>query len=226
MGAAAQALAVVPLLHCEFADVDTRTILGDSLIASGTLIQISNGDAIPDYTEHNPLGVSIPFRQTNPNYYRELVQHGIARSVCRALQFAITNTGSTTALDVRIELVVRYPNVILFDEENWPQRPTAQHNLTSPRFPRFSPSVTVTRLADRSLINIRYLKVQPRATGWVDDTLYLGAPQSGDVTLEGKIMADNIPTPQPARLVVSYTTNQRQASWEEVAAAALKIDKN
>jgi len=39
-------------------------------------------------------------------------------------------------------------------------------------------------------------------------------------------MADNIPTPQPARLVVSYTTNQRQASWEEVAAAALKIDKN
>ena len=80
--------------------------------------------------------------------------------------------------------------------------------------------ITVQKLPDCSLVNIRTDKIQPKETKWIDSLLYLGSHASADIVLEGKITADNVHTPQPAQLKITCTTEHRKTTWRTVVKEA------
>ena len=214
-----------PVLQLQFVDTTQHRLTGHTQAIHATCLEISNFEAVPDYKEPPSIIRDLSYR-TNKNYLRELISHACAQQLCTALQFAITNSGPVVAMDVRVELFVQSPNAVLFDEHSWPKEPeprtdpSIMKSLMDLRM-RDDDHITVQQLPDgSSIVNICTSKIQPGETKWIEGSLFLGSRASGDIVLDGTIRADNIPTPQPTRLKVTCTTEQRDTTWKEVVIEA------
>ncbi len=214
-----------PHLELLFADTTQRRLTGDTQAIHGTCLDIRDSEAIPDYKEPSPPIPTLQFRRINTDFLRELAAYVWAKHLCTTLQFAIINSGSVVAMDVRVELTVQSPYAVLFDEHSWPKKPEPRRDL----FPVFSLSsfrmkgdddITVQKLPDCCLVKIRTEKIQPNETKWIDSLLYLGSHASGDIVLDGKITADNVHPPQPAQLKITCTTEHRETTWRAVVKEA------
>ena len=209
-----------PLLQLQFADTTQRHFTGHTQAIHATCLDISDSEAVPDYKDP-PIVLSM-YSETNTNYLRELTYYTWAQHLCTVLQFAITNSGSVVAIDVRVELIVQSPNAVLFDERSWPKEPEphtdrlGMHSLSVLRM-KGDDEITVQQLPDSSrIVKICTSKIQPGETKWIERSLYLGSRASGDIVLDETIRADNIPTPQPARLKVTCTTEHCETTWREI----------
>ena len=212
----------LPILQLQFADMPQRRLTGDTKAIRATYFSIGNIEAIPDYREGTSFEPVRLLSRTNTNYLRELISYDFAQRLCSALQFAITNSGSVAAMDVHVEIIVQLPNIVLFDEDSWPKEPEPRtdpfdmHSLSLFRM-KGDDYITVQRLPDcSSIVKIWTSKIQPGETKWIESSLYLGSRASGDIVLDGKIRADNIPTPQLARLKVTCTTEHCERTWSEI----------
>lgn len=225
MGAAPSSQAS-PLLELLFADTTQRRLTGHTQAIHGTCLDIRDSEAIPDYKESSPSLLTLPSYRVNTDFLRDLADNVWAEHLCTTLQFAIINSGSVVAMDVRVELTVQSPHVVLFDEQSWPKEPESRRDyLAVPSLSDFrmkvDDDITVQKLSDCSLVKIRTDKIQPKETKWIDSLLYLGSLESGDIVLDGKITADNVPTPQPARLKINCTTEHLESTWRTVVKEAL-----
>ena len=221
-----------PVLQLQFADAKQRRLTGDTQAIHATHFAIDDIEEIPKYEERTPFGPGSltywPYR-TNPNYLQDRTVYTWAQHLCKPLQFAITNSGPVTAMDVRVELTVQSPHAVLFDEDSWPKEPASRedrfsiaHNLSGFHM-KYDDSITVQQLPDySSVVKICTHKIQPKETKWIESLLYLGARSSGKIILNGTMRADNISTPQPARLTVICTTEQNKTTWREVVKEALQ----
>lgn len=214
-----------PVLDLLFADMTQRRLTGHTQAIHGTCLGIRDSEAIPDYKEPSPSIFTLPPYSINTDFLRELAVHVWAQHLCTALQFAITNSGSVVAMDVRVELTVQSPHAVLFDEHSWPRKPKPRDYIGGPNLPDFrmkgDDDITVQQLPDRSLVKIRTDKIQPKETKWIDSLLYLGSHASGDIVLDGKIAADNVRTPQPAQLKITCTTEYCETTWRAVVKEAI-----
>ena len=211
----------------QFADTTKRRLTGHTQAIHATYLDISNFEAIPDYKEDIPSTRHLLSR-TNAAYLKELAFYTWAQHLCTALQFAITNSGPVVAMDVRVELIVQSPHIVLFDEHSWPKEPApGEDYLGVPSLSvlrmRGDDDITVQQLPDcSSIVKLCTRKIQPGETKWIESLLYLGAKSSRKIILDGTIRADNISTPQPARLIVTCTTENRETTWREVVNEALQ----
>ena len=185
-------LQLSPNLRVQFANRGERILRGDSLELHSTVIENIDEPSIPDSVS-NPLRLG----SINVNYFRDLVSYQWANVLCQPVQFAITNSGSVPAKDVRIEFGVDFPQVVLFDEYGWPKRPRIDWNtgflprldlLRTRDTDKDSDKIVVETLTDgKRIIQIRTSKVQPKQITWIDSLLFLGAKSSGVVPLDGTI---------------------------------------
>ncbi len=214
-----------PILELLFADTTQRRVTGHTQAIHGTCLDIRGSEAIPDYKEPSPSVFTLPPYSINTDFLRELAVHVWAQHLCTALQFAITNSGSVVAMDVRVELTVQSPHAVLFDEYSWPRKPKPRDYIGGPNLSDFrmkgDDDITVQQLSDRRLVKIRTDKIQPKETKWIDSLLYLGSRASGDIVLDGKIAADNVRTPQPAQLKITCTTEYCETTWKAVVKEAI-----
>ena len=214
-----------PLLELHFADTTQRRLTGRTQAIHGTCLDIRGSEAIPDYKEPSPPIPTLSSDRINTEFLRELACYVWAQHLCTTLQFAIINSGSVVAIDVRVELTVKSPHAVLFDEHSWPKEPQprrdyfADSSLSVFRM-KGDDDITVQKLPDYSLVNIRTNKIQPKETKWIDSLLYLGSHASGDIVLDAKITADNVHTPQPAQLKITCTTEHRKTTWRTVVMEA------
>ena len=207
-----------PILELLFADTTQRRVTGHTKAIHGTLLDIRDSETIPDYKESYPSMLTVRTYRINTDFLRELADHVRARHLCSALQFAITNSGSVVAMDVRVELTVQSPHAVLFDEHSWPREPKPRIDYIggsslSDFLMKGEDDISVQKLPDCSLVKIQTDKIQPKETKWIDSLLYLGSHASGDIVLAGKITADNIHTPQPAKLKINCATEHRETTW-------------
>ena len=136
----------------QFADAKQRRLTGDTQAIHATHFAIDDIEEIPKYEERTPFGPGSltywPYR-TNPNYLQDRTVYTWAQHLCKPLQFAITNSGPVTAMDVRVELTVQSPHAVLFDEDSWPKEPASRedrfsiaHNLSGFHM-KYDDSITV-----------------------------------------------------------------------------------
>ena len=209
-----------PVLQLQFADTMQSRLTGQTQAIQATCLEISDSEAVPDYKD-SPIDLSL-YSRTNTNYLRELTSYAWAQHLCTALQFAITNSGSVVAMDVRVEIIVQSSNAVFFDEHSWPKEPepcTDRFGMYKVPVLRMKgdDDITVRQLPDCSnIVKICTSKIQPGETKWIESSLYLGSRASGEIVLDGTIRADNIPTPQPARLKITCTTEHCETTWREI----------
>ena len=157
----------------------------------------------------------------NRDYYRDVAQFTVARNLARQCQFAIRNDSSTPAIDVRVELFIQSPSVLLYDHDSWPRSPEAHdYALVNPlaRLKNDPPlDVEAKKLKNQWVVDLFVEKVQPNSTAWLNDKLYLGSKLTEDIKLTGTIAADNLPAPQPVSLLVKFTSTTKTMSvWDAV----------
>lgn len=206
MGAATVPAAEIPNLSIEFADGVNRRRLGMNAVINVVLFDLGDPEALPDYEESaDPL---FPLMRTvNRGYLRELAVYTVTNHVCKPFQFVVVN-GSAVAHDVRIELSTPAEQVILLDDESWPELPQRNWNMyasiSNSVNAQFKDEVEIVAkcLDDRWIVDITVEKVQPHASAWVKGFLYIGRRETGDIVLAGTVSADNLPKPQPVSLAV------------------------
>jgi hypothetical protein len=105
MGAAAVSVVHTPILRVEFAHAASRQLIGAETSIEVEFLDLGDIETLPDYTEsRDPLFPGM--RHVNSAYYRELAWYTVTHHLCRPFHFAIVNSSSVVAHDVRVELYV------------------------------------------------------------------------------------------------------------------------
>lgn len=104
-----------PILDLFFANKDNRVLLPDVQNVFSLVLETPPEKDIPDYNGDRPRrpewGHSIGLEQPNYDYYRKLVKYTSLNRLLTPINFAIKNSSSVVAKDVRIELTIK-------DQEN------------------------------------------------------------------------------------------------------------
>jgi hypothetical protein len=198
-------------LELAFADPDARVRVTPRLVSR--VLRVPPPDEIPEFqSPPRQLGPGVTalgdFRlgmYDNTEYLRELVAFTHARCLVLPVWFALHNAGDVTAQDVRIELRVNgaTAGVHVLDRDQYPEEPVAEINhfaIVPPRHDWSSPQFRVEQRHGVWIIEGSTAKVQPKATVWFADPVYIGAETSRTVDVETTIYADNLAVPIQQRL--------------------------
>ena len=151
----------------------------------------------------------------NRNYWRELADYTLTRRSLAPIGFAATNVSAELAKNVRLEI-------------NQPKNSGAGFIDDLPDFPRhnrgalFVPSVSLNSMLnppkgalklldhdDRWTLTVDFGDIQPKATSWAADPVYVSARAEGFYSLSLKIYADNLSEPQDAEIQLEFAIEQR-----------------
>lgn len=215
-----QAHGVEPSLELGLFERETGRMLGHELAIQSTLLQAPPESDIPDYRENRDLYSSIA-GSLNRDYYRELTRFTQIVNFVRPLSLALRNSSSVSAHDVRMIFEIEdVENRLLFmDEHQFPRAPKARYDLMFVPPPVLSAvecDVDVSRVGSTWRIQCLFGKIQPHDTVKLSSDLYVGSMESGLVSLDGKLYADNIGHPVPARLDLTIETRTKEASLEDI----------
>jgi hypothetical protein len=159
---------------------------------------------------------------TNSDYYRELAAFTVTSQLVRPVHLAVRNGGRTTAHDVRLEIVVPGvgDGITVIDDYNFPSVPRPAFDVSASRIasPRREKDVTAERVQDTWVIQARSDKVQPEATVWFRDPVYVGARKSMRAVFQVTVFADNLPTPHRQSLQVDVTAVSETANLDRILA--------
>lgn len=173
-----------PVLEIFFADKENRIILPDTLSATSLVLNTPRQKDIPDYNGSQrrpvwPYGFEI--EGPNYGYYRKLTKFTKLNRLHNPIHFAIKNTGSTVAKDVRVEMKIENPQNIIsaLDEYNMPNVPKSSYSTFDINFRTQEIAIrhdlSVKRVSNYWLIKTGVEKVQPQSTAWIDSCLFIGA---------------------------------------------------
>lgn len=96
-----------PLLEVFFAEIERRMLLADTYSISSLILNTPKKKDIPDYelppSRQHGL-VNFELERANYSYYKELTAFTKQHRLYSPINFAIKNTGSSVARDVRLEI--------------------------------------------------------------------------------------------------------------------------
>lgn len=225
-----------PILELFFANKDNRLLLPDVQSFSSLVLETPRQKDIPDYNGDRPRrpewGYGIELERPNYDYYRKLVKYTSLNRLLTPINFAIKNSSSVVAKDVRIELKVRDQENIIkaLDEYDMPDVPKASYSTlhTNYQFQNavISHDLTVKRISDYSLIETGVEKVQPQSIEWIHSRLYIGAIKSVDFAVEVYVYSDNLPEPTTKRLLIKISSENRAVDLADIKELELERFKN
>jgi hypothetical protein len=215
-----------PVLEIYFANTKNREVLPDTLAAFSLALKTPRRKDIPDYKgkQRRPVWeYSFDLEQANSDYYRELTEFTTLNRLVFPVNFAIRNTGSTVANDVRVEIKIQDPkNIILaLDEYDMLKAPKRSYSpLRDINFRahdiRASHDLTVKRLSNYWLVETGVGKVQPQNTEWIKSCLYIGASETVEFCVEASIYSDNLPAPTSKKLLVNIKSEEKDAPLDVI----------
>lgn len=197
-----------PTLDLQFADTTEHQLRGTHQAITSTVLHTPT--TIPDT---NTLAGLV-----NPNYHREVITRATFEHFTTPVCIGITNTSTVTAHDVRITLTLFDPKhdvTITLDTPPSPELFGGEHKPTKP--PKHQ--VTVEHSPTTWRITARLAKVQPHATQYLPEPLYVGATRSTTLRITATLHADNLPTPRTSILTIKVTKKQRTLTLQQ----ALKL---
>jgi hypothetical protein len=216
----AQAQGAEPSLELAVYHRETGKPLGHDVTIQSTILQAPPEADIPDYRDERDHYFAIS-GHVNRDYYRELTTFMQISTFVRPLSLALHNSSSVSAHDVRLVFEIEdVDNRFLFmDEHQLPRAPKARNDLMFVQPPAMSAmdyDVDVSRTGTTWRIQCLFGKIQPRDTVRLSSDLYVGSRESGLVSVDGKLYADNIGHPVPARLDLTFETRTKEASLEDI----------
>jgi hypothetical protein len=204
-----------PTIRLEFADLDRRVTLGTSVNLSTINHEQHARTDYPDEVSPDWDFSSIS-SGVNRNYWREVADYVLTRRSFAPIGFAATNTSGELAKRVRLEIIKPKDSAVgLMGNADLPDFP-------SPRLGVFSPSVfnsslreppkgtpEVLKHDDQWTLEIEFGDIQPRATIWSVNPVYVSASTPGTHHLPARIYADNLSEPQEAEIQLDFSIDQR-----------------
>lgn len=226
-----------PTLELYFADKANRLFWPDTQNLFSLSLEPPPQKEIPDYNgdryRRPNWAYSMDTEQPNYDYYRKLVKFTILNELLSPINFAIKNSSSVVAKDVRIEIKIKDKDNIIkaLDEYDMPEVPkysysTFDHINYKVQNVGVSHDLTVNRISDYWLIETGVKKVQPQSTEWIHSNLYIGALESVDCAMEVSIYSDDLPEPTTKRLLIKIQSEKRKVSLEEIKELEAERYKN
>jgi len=163
-----------PLLEVFFADIEKRMLLADTYSISSLILNTPKKKDIPDY-ELSPSRqhglVNFELERANYLYYRELTAFTKQHRLYSPINFAIENTASSVARDVRLEIKIhdKKNKIKALDESDILSVPKSSYsNFHQPIFypmndVQNTQYLNVSRISDYWLIEAGVEKVQPKS---------------------------------------------------------------
>jgi len=209
-----------PILDIFFANKHKRVVLPDVQNVFSLVLVTPPKKDIPDYNgdrlRRPEWGYSTDLEKPNHDYYKKLVKYTSLNRLLTPIYFAIKNTSSVVAKDVRIELKIKdQENIIkVLDEYGMPEVPKRSYSILDniiyqTQNVKISHDLTVKRISDYWLIKTGVEKVQPQSTEWILSCLCIGAIKSVDFAIEISIYSDNLPEPITKRLLIKISSENR-----------------
>jgi hypothetical protein len=210
-------------LLVEFAEVDRDDAIGARSRIECEYCKVPEGKDIPTLRDprDGAFGIHIdPMTTHNANYYRQLAEYEVLTRLCRKVRITVKNIGEAPATNVRVELVVPMGMGIL-PRGNLPNKPR-RTEMIGERIPYFRSmhrrdpgEVEIDDNTDRFRIVIDCKDLQPGRRVW-SDKFYIGAAPTGDYPINGEVLADNLPAPQPFTLTIVATVDETTLSLKEL----------
>ena len=215
-----------PVLEIYFAEKENREILPDTLSAFSLVLKTPRKKDIPDYkgNQRRPSwGYNFDIEHTNSDYYRKLVKFTTLDRLTSPINFAIKNSGSSVANDVRVEIKIQDPKNIIkaIDEYDMPKVPKPSYSPLHDINYRMqgigsSHDIKVKRISNYWLIEAGVEKVQPKSTAWIESCLYIGALETVECCFETSIYSDNLPNPTTKKLLIRIESEEKDAPLDVI----------
>lgn len=215
-----------PVLEIYFVDKENREILPDTLFSTSLVLKTPRQKDIPDYKVNRSYpswGSSFDFQRTNSNYYRDLTIFTYLNRLLSPINFAIKNSGSAVANDVRVEMKIKDPNnkIKIYDEDKFPKEPKSNYSPFDEIENRVQGlgiphDLTVKKISDYWLIEVRAEKVQPQSTAWIESCLYIGSLETVEFCIETSTYSDNLPEPATKNLLIKINSEEKEAPLDVI----------
>lgn len=210
---------VEPRLEVQLGDRSTGRLIGTELSISSRFLNIPQRENIP-YFELGPSPMPS-LGHANPDYYRELAHFTQVTQMVRPLALVLRNSGEVTAHDARLVMrIADYDRLLyLVDENDMPRVPERMRDLIRSYMSSNVPvkqDVLVSRVGDTWKVEGWFGKVQPQATVWLTDNVYIGAQRSCELPLEIQVFADNLSRPMVGQLKVTFQVQARDVDLTEI----------
>jgi|HubBroStandDraft_1064217.scaffolds.fasta_scaffold01793_2 hypothetical protein len=212
---------LVPQLSFHIGNRVARTIEQAMPILKVANVTTPTVSEIPDYMGSEQWAI---LNRANRDFYRQLIEYYRVRTSVAQVGFAITNDGQVLAENTSVEL--RVPDVndelILLQQDGLPMRPKTVHDLVpdvNVHFRHEVEDVAVRRVQDEWLVTVHFGRIRPKETVWAGDLLWIGANSSRELTLPGRIFADNIPDPIACELRLSFEVTDLTISLDNAMQA-------
>jgi hypothetical protein len=220
-------------LVVEFADVERDMSLGDRLSLNAELCEMPPRDSIPDYPRPNtqhPLGIDLSFlrydtyNQPNPDYYRQLAAYEFVRRLARPVRLLVRNVSPVAAKNTRVELAIpAKAGVTIVEPSEIPDPPSTKYEIFNdagmkgfrPALRRDPGEVTIDKNRERIRIEIDCRDLQPGRSIKSDEFLIV-MKQSGELSVAGRVFADNLPDPRDFLLTLSATVTQTKVTVRDL----------
>ena len=216
-----------PLLEVFFADIEKRMLLADTYSISSLILNTPKKKDIPDYESSQSrlhgLG-NFGLERTNYSYYRELTAFTKQNRLYSPINFAIENTGSSVARDVRLEIKIhdKKNKIKALDESDILSIPKRSYSTFDPQmlYPindvQTKQYLNASRISEYWLIEAGVEKVQPKSIAWLESTLFLGALESIDFSFETTIFSDDLPEPSVKELFIKNNSENRDVTLSDI----------
>ena len=148
------------------------------------------------------------------------------------MDFAIENSGSLVAHDVRLEIEIADPQKIIrsMDEYKFPCVPKRSYSslgiINQVQNVGITHDLTVKRLPEIWFVKANVEKVQPKSIAWIDSSLFLGAVESVDISLKTTLFADNLSEPIQKEFKIKSEATHRKVSLDDIKEIEIERFKN
>lgn len=217
-------------ISVEFAEPSRDDSLGAQITCTTEYCAMPPAGSIPDLEAPRrriggltiDLGSIDPFNRLNSEYYQKRAEYEFAKRFFRPVRLIVCNVGQVAASSVRVELTVSAGlDVRLLDASSMPDppkrrwEPLSSAALIRPASSRNPGAVTIERNDDRTRVELECGDLQPGRKVW-SDLFYVGKRTSGDIELQGQVLADNLPNPKDFTLRIAVTVVQTRLSVDEL----------
>jgi len=186
-----------PVLQLTFGDPSKRKPIGTSIIGTTILHDAHDTNNLP---RNISGGLSLD-TLSNRAYWKELAEFVRLSRGTAPIWFVVKNHSGRLAANVRIVIEVVGSNFTVTTQI--PERPSP-NLLDSIRLPHVSvaDSTEIEQIEGKTRIVIHLGSIQPRAEGWSEEPLYVGASESETLRFDAIIFADNLAEPQKTTLTM------------------------
>lgn len=218
----------IPIIELQFGRAFERSLHGESVELKTTVLTVPTKKQIDDGVEDAQRRQSSESGSLFLNsygiewivYFRELAEYLKEAAFFEGIHLVISNTSSTIAKDVQIEMEVKDSNrVFCFkDECSLSKRPNKPFPISITSFNQNQkvPSFCVERSLGSWHISTSFQKVLPKQTLWTDNGLFLGAAESTRLSIPVKTFAANLPQPIKFELTIDIEVSKKVLTLKEL----------